>query len=201
MNFPRTEAEIVALVEAMEIGFLDNIAVYPAPPVDAPQLGVLKTAYTSAKNALIAAQAAAEQATADKDDALEDLVDGMKTDIRYAENTVNYDDGKLKLIGWGGRKAKTALTAPGQTRLLEAVRQGDAWVQLDWKKPADGGTVSAYKIMRRQRPEGPWQEVATAVISEATLVEQPKGVELEYNVIAVNKAGDGIESNTVMVVL
>jgi hypothetical protein len=33
------------------------------------------------------------------------------------------------------------------------------------------------------------------------LVEQPNGKELEYRVIAINKAGDGAASNTVMVVL
>jgi hypothetical protein len=55
--------------------------------------------------------------------------------------------------------------------------------------------------MRRERPAGAWEEVATAVISEATLVEQPRGKELEYRIIAVNKAGDGEPSNTVMVVL
>jgi hypothetical protein len=55
--------------------------------------------------------------------------------------------------------------------------------------------------MRRERPEGPWEEVATAVISEATLVEQPCGKELEYRIIAVNKAGEGEPSNTAMVVL
>jgi len=33
------------------------------------------------------------------------------------------------------------------------------------------------------------------------LVKQPKGKELEYRTIAVNKAGDGEPSNTEMVVL
>ena len=37
--------------------------------------------------------------------------------------------------------------------------------------------------------------------SKATLVEQPRGKELEYRIIAVNKAGDGESSNTAMVVL
>ncbi len=55
--------------------------------------------------------------------------------------------------------------------------------------------------MRRERPAGPWEEVATAVISEATLVDQPRGKELEYRIIAVNKTGDGSPSNTAIVVL
>jgi len=55
--------------------------------------------------------------------------------------------------------------------------------------------------MQRERPDGPWEDVATAVITEATLVEQPKGKELEYRIIAVNKAGEGELSNTEMVVL
>jgi hypothetical protein len=197
-TFPRTEPEIVALAEAMEVGLTDNPTIYPSPPAIPPHLGILRTAYIAAKNTLIAAQAAAEQATSDKDNALDNLVGAMKSDIRYAENTVDFDNDKLKLIGWAGKKTPTALHIPGQTRLLEAPRQGAGWVYLDWKKPSDGGAVSAYKIMRRERPEGEWADIATAVISEATLVEQPTGKELEYRIIAVNKAGDGEPSNTVM---
>jgi hypothetical protein len=39
------------------------------------------------------------------------------------------------------------------------------------------------------------------IMTEATLVDQPKGAELEYRVIAINKSGEGSPSNTVMVVL
>ena len=200
-RFPIAEAEIVALAQAMESGLADNAAVYPAPPVAPADLTALISVYTTAKNAAIAAQAAAEQATADKDDVLEDLIDAMKDDINYAENTVDYDDDKLKLIGWAGRKAAAPMAPPGQARLLEAPRQGEGWVFLDWKKPVVGGRVSAYKVMRRERPAGPWEDAATAVITEATLVEQPRGKELEYRIIAVNKAGEGEPSNTAMVVL
>jgi hypothetical protein len=200
-RFPRTEAEVIALAQSMVSGLTDNAAVYPAPPVVPLDLTTLVNAYTTAKNAAIAATAAAEDATAGKDDALEDLADAMKSDIRYAENTVNYDDDKLKLIGWAGKKAPTPLAIPGQARLLEAPRQGDGWVFLDWKAPVDGGAPSAYKVTRRERPAGAWEDVATAVITEATLVEQPKGKELEYRIIAINKAGEGEPSNTEMAVL
>jgi hypothetical protein len=200
-RFPKAEADIAALALAMVSGLTDNAAIYPAPPTVPADLTVLVNAYTAAKNAAIASISAAENATAAKDDALENLIDVMKSDIRYAENTVDYDDVKLKMIGWAGKKNPTPLAIPGQTRLLEAPRQGDGWVFLDWKAPVEGGTPSAYKITRRERPTGAWEDVATAVISEATLVEQPKGKELEYCIIAVNKAGDGEPSNTAMVVL
>ena len=200
-RFPKPEAEIVALAQSMVSGLTANAVLYPSPPVLPAALTALVSAYTTAKNAAIAAQAAAEAATADKDDALENLTDAMKSDIRYAENTVNFDDDKLKLIGWAGKAAATPLAIPGQARLLEAPRQGEGWVFLDWKAPVDGGAPSAYRVMRRERPAGAWEDVATAVISEATLVEQPKGKELEYRIIAVNKAGEGEPSNTAMVVL
>ena len=203
-RFPRTEAEIVALAQAMVSGLTGTEGlpnVYPSPPVAPAELTALINAYTTARNAAIAAQAAAEEATTAKDEALEDLADAMKSDIRYAENTVDFDDDKLKLIGWAGRKAATPLAPPGQARLLEAPKQGEGWVFLDWKAPIDGGAPAAYKIMRRERPAGLWEDAATAVITEATLVEQPRGKELEYRIIAVNKAGDGEPSNTAMVVL
>ncbi len=74
-----------------------------------------------------------------------------------------------KLIGWAGKKAKTPLAPPGQTRLLEAPKQGTGWLFLDWKAPADGGKPKAYKVQRRVRDSGDWKDVATAILSEITL--------------------------------
>jgi len=173
----------------------------PAPPISVMNMATTISAYATAKNTAIAAQAAAEQAISDKEEALEDLTDAMKAEIRYAENTVNYDDDKLKLIGWAGRKTRTPLTPPGQARLLEAPRQGEGWVFLDWKAPTDGGKPSAYKVTRRIRPDGPWDDVATAVITEITLIDQERGKEWEYRIEAINKSGEGEPSNTVMAVL
>jgi len=200
-RFPRTEPEVVALAEAMITGLTANAVLYPAPPVAVLDLTTAKTAYITALNVAIAAAAAAEAATTTKDDALDSLVDAMKSDIRYAENTVDYDDNQLKLIGWAGKAVPTPLAVPGQVRSLEVPRQGAGWLMLDWKAPADGGAAGAYKVMRRERPAGAWEDVATAVITEATLVEQPAGKELEYRIVAINKAGDGEPSNTEMVVL
>ena len=114
-RFPRTEPEVAALAEAMITGLTANAVLYPAPPVAVLDLTAAKTAYITALNAAIAAKAVAETATVAKDDTLEALVDAMKTDLRYAENTVDFDDAKLNLIGWaGGRRDAISSTGTGK---------------------------------------------------------------------------------------
>jgi len=200
-RFPKKKSEIAALAEQLWSGLLDNNSVYPHPPIHPMLVRVRTLIYHSRRDSFLAKQAATETATTAKNEALEDLAEALKANIRYAENTVNYDDDKLKLIGWAGKKAATPMAPPGQARLLEASKQGDGWVFLDWKAPLDGGKPKAYKIQRRLRNSGNWQDVATAIITETTLVEQPEKQELEYHIIAINKAGEGEPSNTIMVVL
>ena len=127
----------------------------------------------------------------------------MKAVLRYAEDKVAFDNAKLALLGWSGKAAPTptVLELPGQARTLEAPRQGEGWVFLDWKEPADGGAVASYKIERRERPSGDWTLAGIAIESETTLNGQPRAKDLEYRVTAVNKTGEGAPSNTVAVVL
>jgi hypothetical protein len=191
----------------MIMGLTANASTFPNLPVPVtgaagvPTLTTMTTAYTAARDAAMTAQAAAEQATSTKNAALETLVEAMKKDLRHAETITSFDDVLLKKIGWSGRKTPQELVAPGQCRTLEAPRQGEGWLFLDWKEPIDGGKPAAYKIQRRERPAGEWQDVSTAMDSEATLVDQPRGKELEYRAVAINKAGDGEPSNTVLAVL
>jgi len=200
-QFPRTESQILVLAEDIAAGLDANDATFPNPPVDPADLQQSIQDYITARDAAIAARAEAEHSTATKNEALDTLADQMKADLRYAENTVDFDDDQLKLLGWGGRRERTSLESPGQVRSLEAPRQGEGWVFLDWKQPADGGSVAAYKIQRRLRPDGPWADVGLAVESETTLANQERGKEWEYRVIAVNKSGEGQPSNTILAVL
>ena len=61
--------------------------------------------------------------------------------------------------------------------------------------------VAVYKVRWREWPEGSWTDIGLAMESETTLTNQERGKEWEYRVIAVNKAGEGPPSNTVMAVL
>ena len=65
------------------------------------------------------------------------------------------------------------------------------------------GTASRCDGKKRAplRPDGPWSDAGMAIESEITLTNQERGKEWEYRVLAVNKAGEGQPSNTVMAVL
>lgn len=199
--FPDREAQIKALAQNIVTGLTENAADFPAPPVLSLDLQALLDSFITLCDEQTAAQATAEQATETKRAALAELVTAMKADLRYAEDAVDYNDAKLTALGWGGKAAPTALQVPGQPRALEAPQQGEGWVFLDWKRPADGGAVAAYKIERRERPSGDWALVSMAIESEATLNNQQRGTDWEYRIIATNKAGESVPSNTVAAVL
>ena len=200
-RFPDREAEIRALAQNIVTGLVANAADFPTPPVASAALQALLDSFVTLCDDAVAARATSEQATETKAAGLDELVTAMRADLRYAEDAVNYDDARLTALGWGAKADPTALAVPGQPRALEAPSQGEGWVFLDWKKPADGGAVAAYKIECRELPAGDWTLVSMAIESEATLNNQERGKDLEYRVIATNKAGEGVPSNVVAAVL
>nr|VFK56715.1 MAG: Fibronectin type III domain-containing protein [Candidatus Kentron sp. TUN]VFK65670.1 MAG: Fibronectin type III domain-containing protein [Candidatus Kentron sp. TUN] len=200
-HFPKAETKIQSLGHEMVTGLSTHTDLFPAPPVTAEALEVALTAYTKAAETATDLRAEAEHATATKDEALQTLTDDMKMVLRYAENVTHFDDASLKHLGWGGRHARTSLEAPGQTRSLEAPRQGAGWIYLDWKEPDDGGKVAAYKVQRREEDSETWMDAGIAMGLESTVSGQPSGKRLEFRVVAMNKAGEGEPSNSVLAVL
>jgi hypothetical protein len=200
-SFPYREPDIARLAQDIATGLAQHTDIFPAPPASPDRINEALAAYNGAREAAILASANARQGTAAKDDALCTLMDLMKADLRYAESTSRNDDGKLQLLGWGAPRSRTATGIPGQVRTLEVLREGRSWVFLDWKEPVDGGQVAAYKVQRRTPGTTDWIDVGMAVESEITLNGQEPGVEFEYRVTAVNKAGEGPASNVARAVL
>ncbi len=203
-TFPKAEAEVVTLAQAMVTGLTGTAAdpsAFPTPPVPVAELATLLAAFTTARNAAMTAESAAQQAVDAKDGTLGELVESMKNDLRYAETVAKGDSALLSSIGWSGRRPPTPLQPAGQALMLEVRSQGEGSVDLTWKPPIDGGKPSAYRILRRERPEGPWIQVEAVFETTVSLTDQPRGKEYEYRVIAANRAGEGEPSNTVMVVL
>ncbi len=200
-QFPQTEADIIVAAQALIGGLTANPAVFPAPPVSAVDLQAVLDSFVGVCDQVNANDAAGKQLTLTKQGGLEELIDGMKANYGYGETVVAPDYEQLQLIGWDTRKTPSAPAVPGIPRAFEATRQGEGWVFLDWKSPADGGAVISYQIERRERPTGDWVIAGMALKSEIMLVNQDRAKDLEYRVIPVNNTGQGEPSTTVAVVL
>ncbi len=205
-KFPKREADILALVQAMIDGYTAHAGDFPSNIVFL--LWATRGGYIAAKDAQIEAMAAAQIATDEKDTALAGLAQKMKAELKKSEVDVGDDSEKLEYIGWGPKAPPSPADPPGQPRNLDAVVQGAGTVLLDWKAPArgSGGTVRTYVIERREQPEGGgefgnWSQAGIALESETTLMTQPRGPQLEYRVKAINTGGESVPSNTEMVVL
>lgn len=199
-RFPQTEPEIAALALLMVQGLSEAAEDFPQPPVPPDELQSKLDAYNAAAAAAVAAETVVRDHHATKDDALEELADSMKADLRYAEFAVKERPERLAQIGWGPRRDGVALKPPGEVRDIRIMAEGDTWAILAWNPPVDGGAVGVYQIQRRQEG-GTWEDAAIATATQQLMSDQPRGVELSYRVFAVNKAGTGQPSATVSLVL
>lgn len=199
-TFPTRETDIIALAQSVIHGLANLGNVFTKSPHDHGEIQAKLNAVQGQRDKVITLQAQLSEATTAKNHAITDLSDCLKAVLAYVQHAAT-DDSQLAQFGWSGRRTATAQTAPGQCRVLEIVRQGDGWVSLDWKEPADGGKPAFYAIEFRELPDGDWRPAGNAVESEATLTNLPMGKTLQFRVYAANKAGQGPVSNTVEVKL
>jgi hypothetical protein len=152
------------------------------------------------------ARSQAQLATETKEDKLDTLVELMKNDLKKSEvDTVNYP-GKLTEIGWGPRSQPMPVDPPGQPDNFHPTAEGPGDIWLEWSTPATGGLVRNYIIERRERTAGgtefgDWSVIGTSLNTDTHLLEQPRGIQLEYRVKSANVSGESMPSNTAAVVL
>ncbi len=198
-KFPKKEAEVVALAETVASGLTLNAKTYPNLPILVKDMQALITDFIKARDNEVAKHAIADSATIAKNKNLEDLIQALKKNLRYAENTVDFNNAKLEQLGWSGRKLKGTGQPPGETLSLEKTAIGDEWISLAWKKPVKGGRIAKYNVERKEVLTGEWEIVATVKITETNLVNQPVGKDLRYRVFAQNASGEGDPSNSITV--
>ncbi len=200
-SFPRTEPKIAELAQVLAAGLEAGQDDFPGPPIGSMELQALLDSFNKATTAVIAAEALVSERRSEKDDALARLIDAMKADLRYAEIMVRKTPEKLTLVGWGPRRPRTPLAPPGEVRGMRAMEQGDTWITLDWRAPVDGGAPAAYRIQRRTGKGRSWDDAGTVVETEHRMTDQPRGIELSYRVVAINRAGTGSPSALATAVL
>ncbi len=199
-RFPNTEANIALLAEKMVSGLAAATEAFPSPPVPGPALEAQLDDFHQKTAALVKSRAEARMRRVDKTKALKVLKASMRADLRYAEFMARKHPEQLIQIGWRARRPRTPIKAPGEVRDIAIRDEGDTWVLLTWDAPDEGGEVAVYQIQRR-KPRGKWEDEATSIDRIELLRGQPRGVELEFRVLAMNRAGAGSPSATVTAVL
>ncbi len=199
-RFPKAEAKIAQLARLIAEGLANAPEDFPSPPVSPAELLAQLADFERRNAAHAASRAHTKILRGEKLGSLKTVKDSMRANLRYGEIMARRHPAKLQMLGWGSRRPRTPLKPPGEVRDIEIRNEGDTWLLLGWGAPVDGGAVAAYQVQRR-KPGGAWEEVATSTDAVELLREQPRGVELEFRVLALNRAGLGAPSATVTAVL
>ena len=199
-RFPKAEAKIAQLARFIADGLANAPDVFPSPPVGPAELLAQLAEFQKQFAALAASRAETAGRRSAKNRSLKTMKDSMRANLRYAEVMARRHPQKLVSLGWGKRRPRTPLQPPGEVRDIAIRNEGDTWLLLGWEAPVDGGAVAVYQVQRR-KPGGSWEDVATSMDPIELLREQPRGVDLEFRVVALNRAGAGPPSATVTAVL
>ena len=199
-RFPKAEPKIAHLAQQIVDGLGRAGDVFPSPPVPPAELKAQLDDYQEKNAALARSRAEAKIRRVDKNKALKTLKDSMRANLRYAEVMARRHPEQLTQLGWRPRRPRTPLKPPGEVRNITIRDEGGAWVLLTWEPPVEGGEVAVYRIQRHE-PGGEWEDVATSIDCLELLRDQPRGVDVEFRVRAVNRAGTGGPSASVKAVL
>ena len=204
-TFPRTESELLLLAAEMIQGYTE----YPAsfPNADVAALTAARDAFVTDGNTYHNAHTAAKKALEAKDTSKDFLQGVMKRQLRQSEVDTKNNPVDLGYIGWAPKAPPTPQPVPGDPRSFVCTQQKGDTVRFDWKAPeaGSGGPVRSYIIERREYPvsglPSEWHQAGVSTATEAILTGQPRGIQLEYQVLAINPAGAGNPSAIQAVVL
>ena len=210
-RFPENKNDILILARNVSRGIVDNPMDYPNPPFDSGPLSTFLAETIDLINQRQFKEAEITALIQQENEKVAQVTEELRRVIHLAEAIHRHDAPKLEEIDWDVR-AKPKHLAPGQARNLEASHEGAGIVTLTWKAPARNATTgrpAAYKITREIRsidePHGVIEERGTwdtvSFKTKTNLINQPRGVEILYSVIASNKNGDGHAARTQYVVL
>ena len=197
--FPEREEDILDLAMRMIEAMEQDPETFIDAPYSASALRAQIEEVRAAIDAAAEADRAQRQAFARKERSLQVVKAGLKDRLETVEVDVRGVPEKLSGLGWGGSEA-TDRVPPGGVREVAVESQVEGTVVLQWRPPVEGGPAAEYRIQRR-KPGGAWEHAATTPDNDCLLSDQPRGIEFDLRVLAVNQAGIGQPSATVTVVL
>ena len=197
-RIPTKESDLMALAEAMMGGLKNNASLFPAPPISPEEMDTQLNNFTLNRDNVLAAKAAYEAAVDAKNIIFKTIDETVRDNAYYCKKVAEKNDSFLTLVGLSATRRKED-EAPGQCGDFEVIKQGEGWATFEWKRPDDGGKPRAYKIERKNNQTDNWEIAAMAMETTAEVSNQTIGESFGYRVIASNRRGDGIVSNTVTV--
>ena len=205
-EFPRKEADVVALVQSMVAGYTAHAVDFPS--ADPIGLQAALDGFLGDKQSQDDAKAQAQIATTTKTGTLDSLESLMKDSLKSSELDVTSDPDKLLEIGWGSKAEPVPISAPDAPSNLIPTYEGPGDLTLQWDKPVHDPNrpVINYTVERRDEPAGggefgDWIFVDMTYKNQIELTGQPRGIQMEYRVMATNAAGQSLPGNTAAVVL
>jgi len=205
MYFPRTEEETISLCEQMIAGLSAHADDFTSiTPVMLADLQGTLTQYQADKEAQDYVEAQTKIVTLQKEGRFDTVVALMKATLKRAEMDCENKPERLSNIGWCPRIVPAPTVPPYPGRMLKVTAQGPGNLWFEWE-PIGVSSISHWVIERREQSAagefGPWASAGTAANTSCHLIDQPRGVGLEYRVKAVNAAGESQPSNSVSTVL
>jgi len=205
--FPNTEMAILDLCDQMIAGFDSYGASFPSvTPAALLDLQSAKASTDGSRADQEAKKTIAKVATVGKNACMETLIERMKTALTLAELDCADNPELLGHIGWGEQTEGYAEPhAPVAPTALKITAEGPGDIWFTWEHE-NRRNVKHWLIQRRQQLSpgsefGPWVLAETTLNTEAHLVDQPRGVQLEYRIVAENATGQSAPGNVVAAVL
>ena len=198
MDFPTVESDIMALAQKMLDGYFWHSADFPN--INRINLVNKQADCLKARKQLVYYHSKLRIATKATNEKLSELVQIMKNCLQKSEVDVAANPEKLKQIGWGPRTEPQPAQLPTQPTNLQITAKDNQTINMQWDRPEDDQRIRNYAIEQRTGNSN-WKLFQISYTPEATLRNQPLGIQLEYRVRAANNAGTGPFSNTVSVVL
>lgn len=199
--FPRKEAKILELARKLTGGMKTETENLSRLPVSESELSGLLERFAENGYQITRLEAELKRLYVEKKGILKQIVRAMKRNLGMLALIFKDDAVRLARYGWAARRPRTPSRLPGQPRVFEALTQGTDWFDADWKPPLEGGKVKFYTIMRRIEGETEWRQIGSFFETRARIKDQPRKVDMQFRVIAGNRAGEGLPSNTINVVL
>lgn len=203
--FPKVEVSIKTLATTVLAGCREHTDIFSNINTTALENAIIK--YDSASYDKQEAAAIAKITTKRKNQALDELIELLREDLKRAEVDTADNPKDLSYIGWSVELEKSKIQPPMSPSNLIAIFDGTGYLSMKWKKPKYDTQRPVYNYIIQRRDQigngefDEWFMVDMVYKNNTKILGQPSNLKMEYRIIATNPAGQSPASNNICIVL